>query len=184
MVVIVVVGMPGSGKDLFVRMARKNGYAQVRMGDVVRDFAKEEGLDSNDVAIGGFANDQRKLHGDDVWALRTLDKLPRGNSVIDGSRSMTEIDCFRNAIGNGLVVMAIKAPEDQRFHRLRLRAREDDPLTVEDFARRDEREISWGILKAIAGADLRLTNDAGLDEFRGKCLDALENITSSVRKNF
>ncbi|MCK4265747.1 MAG: dephospho-CoA kinase, partial [Thermoplasmata archaeon] len=135
------------------------------------------------VAIGGFADDQRKLHGDDVWAMRALEKLPGGDCVIDGSRSMTEIDCFRNAIGTGLVVLAIEAPEDQRFHRLRLRAREDDPMTVEDFARRDEREISWGIPEAIAGADLRLTNDAGLDEFRGKCLDALENIASSVRKN-
>ncbi len=177
MVTVVVVGMPGSGKDIFVRTARSRGFSHVRMGDVVREFVRKAGLPMDDGSVGGFASLERRSHGDDIWAARTLERMPPGDLVIDGSRSLAEIEHFRNAFGKELVVVGIRAPDEERFRRLSGRKREDDPDTREEFDVRDKREASWGILEALGNADIVLDNDAGLDEFEKKCLEALRDIS-------
>ncbi len=177
MVTIVVVGMPGSGKDIFVRTAGSRGFAHVRMGDIVRELVREAELPMDDASVGRFASQERRSHGNDVWAARTLERLPEGRVTIDGSRSLAEIEHFRKAFGKELVVVGIRAPAEQRFLRLSGRKREDDPETWEDFEVRDRREVSWGILEALENADIVLDNDGGLQEFVQKCLDALESIS-------
>jgi dephospho-CoA kinase len=176
MTVIVVVGLPGSGKEVLVNVARELGFKLIRMGDVVRKFATDIDVGTGDSEVGGFADHERKVHGNDIWAIRTLESLPSGNVVIDGSRSLFEIKRFKKTIGQEVVVTAVRAPEEQRYQRLRARGREDDPITLKDFQARDEREISWGILEAIDAADIILMNDATLDEFRDRCLLALKKL--------
>ncbi len=183
MVTIIVVGMPGSGKDILVRSAKELGFSHVRMGDVVRAFAKDAGITSDDASIGGFATEERRTKGDNIWALRTLDRTPKGDVIIDGSRSLTEIEHFKNRHGNGLVVVGIDAPTEERFRRLIKRGREDDPEVLAEFHARDRREESWGILKALENADLVLMNDGGLEEFRQKCQDTLGDILRRHRKS-
>lgn len=184
MVIIVVVGMPGSGKDIFARTAESRGFAHVRMGDVVREFVRKAGLPMDDGSVGGFANRERHLHGDDVWAARTLERMPTGNLIIDGSRSLAEIKHFRTVFGEVLVVVGIRAPDEQRFLRLSGRKREDDPKTRKEFDIRDRREVSWGILEALEKADLVLDNEEGLEEFRQACTDALESITKHAQEKY
>lgn len=183
MVIVVVVGMPGSGKDVLIQAATSLGYKHIRMGDVVRRFAKLENIKEDDVSIGGFANEQRKKHGDNIWALRTLELMPRGDAVIDGSRSLAEISEFKKAFGSKLTVIGIKAPTKQRFQRLKARRRDDDPNTLKDFEARDNREISWGILEALKNADLVLDNDGEMKDFKKKCVEILGGIKSDHGKS-
>lgn len=183
MVVIVVVGMPGSGKDVLIQTATSLGYKHIRMGDVVRRFAMLEKIKEDDASIGGFANEQRKKNGDNIWALRTLEKMPAGNVVIDGSRSLAEISEFKKAFNGKITVIGIRAPMKQRFQRLKARKRRDNPNTLKDFKARDHREISWGILDALKNADLILDNKGGLDDFRKKCFETLVGIKSSHGKS-
>ncbi len=178
-----MVGMPGSGKDILVQSAKGLGFSHVRMGDVVRAFAEEAGVTSDDASIGAFATEQRQTHGDNVWALRTLDQMPKGNVIVDGSRSLAEIEQFRRTYGDGLVVIGIDAPVEERFQRLKIRSRDDDPETPEEFDARDKREESWGILRALESADQILMNDSGLEEFKQKCQDAMNDIVRSNRKS-
>jgi len=176
MVFIVLVGMPGSGKDIFVQEATKAGFNHIRMGDMVRLFAGEAGIDSSDMSIGGFATSQRDEHGPDVWAVRTLQRMPDGNVLIDGSRSLAEIDRFRTVLGNDLKVVAIDAPSEIRFKRLVERGRDDDPKALEDFQTRDSRELSWGLGEALARADITIPNHWGLEEFREQCQAVISQI--------
>ena len=176
MVIVIVVGMPGSGKDVLLQSAIALGFGHISMGDVVRNFAAKLGLDSSDQSIGSFASFERQKHGAAIWAKRTLENMPDGNVIIDGSRSLDEINQFRKRLGNDLNVIAIHAPQETRFKRLQLRRRNDDPESLEDFIRRDKREMTWGIGKAIECADIAIDNDGGLEEFRMRCLVALESI--------
>ncbi len=173
MVTMVVVGMPGSGKDIFVRTAESQGFAYIRMGDVVRELVKETEVPMDDESVGRFASQERRLHGADIWAARTLERMPLGDLIIDGSRSLAEIERFRRAFLKDLVVVGIRAPDEQRFLRLSGRKREDDPRTRKEFDVRDRREVSWGLLEALENADIVLDNEGGLQEFVQKCLDAL-----------
>lgn len=175
-IVVVVVGMPGSGKDILLQSAIALGFGHVSMGNVVRSFAARFGLCASDESIGGFAGSERQKHGATIWAERTLENIPRGNVVIDGSRSLDEIAIFRKMLGNDLKVIAIHASQETRFQRLQLRCRDDDPESRDDFIRRDNREMAWGLDKAIESADITIDNDGGLDEFRSRCQITLKHL--------
>ena len=176
MVIIILVGMPGSGKDIFVQEATKADFNHIRMGDMVRLFAKKANLDSTDSSIGEFATSQRAEYGADIWAKRTLEKMPQGNVLIDGSRSLAEINHFKSVLGNDLKTIGINAPTQMRFQRLTARGRDDDPSAFEDFQARDNRELSWGLGEALENAEINIINDGTLEEFRNKCQTILDNI--------
>jgi dephospho-CoA kinase len=181
--IIIVVGMPGSGKDVFVQIAKSLGFEYIRMGDVVRHYASASGIASTDVEIGGFANSEREKHGAAVWAERTLARMPAGDVVIDGSRSIDEISLFKRELGPSLKVVAVLADRAQRFFRLSQRRRADDPTTERDLEQRDGRELSWGIDRAIASAEISIGNDGSLEEFMSKARMLLEDMLNGHGKS-
>lgn len=178
MVVIVVSGLPGAGKEEFVKIGVEEGFAVIRMGDVVREHARTLGLQKNDVSVGGYANSERERHGKDIWAVRTVKKLPAGNTIIDGCRSMYELAYFKGNIDD-IITVGITASKETRFKRLASRGREDDPATFEDFEKREERELGWGLKEAVEGAMIILGNDAGLEEFGELCRSTLTAISDT-----
>jgi dephospho-CoA kinase len=167
--------MPGAGKDVLVTAAAELGFEHVRMGDVVREFASKAGLPSDDKSVGGFANGERIREGAEIWAVRTMENLPSGNVIIDGSRSLAEIHHFMENL-DGVVVVGIDAPEDSRYKRLSSRGRDDDPTSHEEFVGRDRREESWGIRKALVSANIMLVNAGSLEDFRQRCGEALRDL--------
>ncbi len=183
MAAIVAVGMPGSGKDTLLKAAISLGFMHTSMGDVVRSHAAKLNIEHSDAAIGGFANSERERHGPAIWAERALETLPPGDVIIDGSRSLHEIDFFRKRLGRGLKVIAVKAPLEIRFRRLQARNRADAPRTMEEFVRREERELAWGLGTAIENADITLDNGASLDEFESVCMATLKRVLEGNGKS-
>jgi dephospho-CoA kinase len=172
--VIVLTGMPGAGKEEFVRVALEAGYSVIRMGDVVREEARRRGTAMDDRGVGGFASLEREAHGPAIWAERCLDVLGSGDTVIDGSRSLTELDAFRRSLGSGLRLVAIHSSPEHRFLRLQKRARYDAPQDREAFRERDMRELGWGLGSLIAMADVMLVNEGTLERFREAAAEELE----------
>ncbi len=76
--------------------------------------------------------------------------------VVDGIRSMAEVEAFRRKCD--VILVAVDASPERRFELLRERGRRDDPLTYEMFVERDRRELGVGIAKAIALADETVSN--------------------------
>ena len=68
MKIIAFTGMPFSGKSEAVEIAKKLGIPVVRMGDMVWDEVKKQGLEINDGNVGFIANKMRESHGMDIWA--------------------------------------------------------------------------------------------------------------------
>ncbi len=198
--IVLVVGMPGAGKEEFFRVAQEMGYGIVRMGDVVREHAARNGVPMDDRSIGGFASSERERFGPDVWAVRTVERLREmmgsgadekgasgksarghgvehlGRFVIDGVRSMAEIDRFRAELGDDMVIVAIEADPEKRFQRLVKRGRSDAPRTYEEFLERDRRELAWGLGDAMAKADVRIENNGSLEEFRRRVREFLDGL--------
>lgn len=172
--VLVVTGMPGAGKEEFVKVAKRKGHTIIRMGDVVRQEAERQGVVMDDKGIGGFASSERQAYGPDIWALRCLDVLGPGPAVIDGSRSLMEMRAFRSALGEGTELVAVHSSPAVRFERLRKRNRSDAPRSIQEFADRDERELGWGLGSLIAMADIMLVNEGTLEEFHALVEKELE----------
>ncbi len=170
---IISAGMPGSGKEEFLEAIRPLDMPYVRMGDVVRE---EKAARGSAQPTGDFAQAEREAHGGGVWALRTLDRMGTGPVVIDGCRSHAEVEAFRSALGDGLCVIALHSDPATRFQRLQRRAREDAPADMEEFRRRDDREMAWGLARVITLADVMVVNDSTLDEFHRRCLSAVEGV--------
>lgn len=172
---ILVIGMPGSGKDEFASVAREMGIEVLNMGDVVREFTSELGLSVS--MSGEIASRERKKNGMDIWAKRTIERIRNNFIVVEGIRNIEEIVRFKKDMKVGLTV-GISSGKDNRLARLLKRGREDDPHNIEEFLAREKRELSWGIGEVFATADRYICNDLSIDDFRNKVRDFLREHTT------
>ncbi len=168
--------MPGCGKEELLKLASQAGFSVIRMGDMVREEAAKRDISPIDEGIGGMAHREREIHGPDVWARRTLERITSDRVVIDGVRSLDEIAAFRQAFGKGLWIIAIHASPRTRYRRISNRGREDDVLTEEELHVRDLRELRWGLGEVIALADYLIVNEGTLEEFENEVRKVLNEI--------
>ncbi|HEX9907213.1 MAG TPA: AAA family ATPase [Thermoplasmata archaeon] len=176
MKILVTTGMPGSGKEEFLKVCQSRGAKVVRMGDIVREKAKEFGLDSSDTSVGTLANEERQRYGMDIWAKRTIPYVGGDLVVIDGTRGPAEISAFRHAFGDDLIVVAMHAPPKARYERVKSRDRPDSPMTFQEFEHRDQRELAWGLGEAIALSEFMVVNDSTLHELKKQVDKLLDRI--------
>src|SRR5512146_1616455 len=163
MKVIAFVGMPGAGKSEASAVAREMGMPVVIMGDVLREEVRERGLPPTDVNTGAVANQLRKDEGMDAIA----------------KRCMPKIEALK---ANDVVVGKIDGPCELRLDRLRRRARSDDEGSPEWLKQRDERELFWGMGKAIDVAGKSVVNLDPIERFKAEIRSILrkEGITTTV----
>ena len=176
MKVYILTGMPGSGKEELVQVARELSFDIVRMGDVVRLEASKRGISDSDRSIGGFAHAERQAHGYGIWAERTLQHLGERDSIIDGCRGWAEVEVFKRALGQNAKIIAIHSSPSTRFQRLQRRNRSDAPRTWEEFLERDNRELGWGLGSLIALADVMIVNEKPLEQFKKEAYDLLTRL--------
>jgi len=158
--VLVLAGMPGSGKSEAVKVAQEMGIPVHRMGDEVREMVKAKGFEVNRANLARVGNSERQKLGPEIWAKRTLRHLSEAPMVvIDGTRSRAEVDHFRKELGSSLLVLAVHASPATRWQRIQKRGRPDDPQDPEELSVRDAQELEWGLGEVIATADLMLVNE-------------------------
>jgi dephospho-CoA kinase len=166
--VVGIGGMPGSGKSLVVETAKEMGYAIVTMGDVVREQTRLRGLEPTPQNIGKVMLELRAKEGQYVIAKKCIPKIEEQNSysvLIDGLRSLFEADIFKEHFAS-FTLVAVHAPPNIRFERLKARGRSDDPPNYEVFRERDMRELGVGLGNVIAMAEKILVNDNSIDGFK------------------
>lgn len=162
---VLITGMSGSGKTTLAGMFRDRSYRVLTMGDVIRDLAHERGLEPTPANLGRLAQEIREEGGMAAVAEKCVEKLmsiPDEKIVVDGTRSMKEVDIFSGSFGVDLV--AVYASPETRYRRLRDRHRTDDPADWKSFRVRDERELGFSLGRAIALADHMVINEGGLDD--------------------
>ena len=165
-----VSGLPGSGKNLISKIAEKKSFYVINMGDLVRQEAKKRNEETGKTAV-----DLRKEHGEYVLAKLTikkiedisnLDKYPKIDDffIIEGIRSPFEVELFRKNFKDFKLISVFSSPKT-RFGRLKNRKRDDDFQNYEDFLKRDQRELNFGIGNVIATSDFIIINEEGLEEY-------------------
>jgi dephospho-CoA kinase len=168
--------MPGSGKEEFVNAAREEGIDVIRMGDVVREFIKEKGLELTDENIGRTANQEREKHGLGIWAERTISYVSGDLVLIDGIRGDAELDVYKEAFGKNIVVVGIHTSPKIRYERIKKRKRKDATMDWDSFCERDSRELKWGLGNAIAQSDYMIINEGTLEDFKKDAKILLERL--------
>lgn len=179
---ILLTGMPGSGKEEFVKVCAKRGIRVLRMGDFVRAEAAKTGLKMTDSEIGGLAQRMREQKGFDYWAKKTAEALDSRLTLIDGLRGRAEFHLFRSQTKAGMTVVAIHSSPKVRYQRLVARGRSDAPKSLEEFEERDIREMRWGLGEVIARADHVIVNESTIEEFQKKAEAVLDEIVKGSQE--
>jgi dephospho-CoA kinase len=164
--VVGLAGMPGSGKSLVVKTAVEMGYGVVVMGDVIREETQKRGLKLNPQNTGQVMLELRRKGGASVVADRCIPKVEQQNRekvIVDGLRSLSEVEAFKKYFGN-FSLMAVYASPETRFNRIFRRKRSDDPDGWEVFHERDMRELGVGLGDAIAMAEYLIINEYSKDK--------------------
>jgi predicted RNA binding protein with dsRBD fold (UPF0201 family)/dephospho-CoA kinase len=186
LLVIGFVGFPGSGKSEATSIAEAKGFLPVVMGDVVRSYMRERGIELSERNVGMVANKLRTKHGLDALAkmcIPAVRSLSPQNVVIDGLRGIAEVTTYHKELKSDFKLIAISARPEVRFQRVRGRSRPDDASSFEQFKEKDGRELAWGLEEALAAAEYCIQNDGTLSEFRTAIADLLERLTSATSKS-
>ena len=180
MKVILLTGMPGSGKSAALKVAHDRAIPVHRMGDAIWDEVEARGLGLTKENVGAVASDMRRTQGPDIWAQRTIlmvkERPPTPLIIIDGCRSKAEIECFRAEFGDDMMVVAILASPRTRFERLKARQRKDDIGSWEEFEERDKRELEWGLAGVIGTADRTIENEGPVESLQEEMASLLEQL--------
>ncbi|MFW9786675.1 MAG: AAA family ATPase [Candidatus Thorarchaeota archaeon] len=168
MKLIIVTGMPGAGKSGVAQAFHDAGIPVIVMGDVIRNETRRRGLEPNLENTKKVMLELREKNGPGAVASFCVDELKELNSdivVIEGCRSIAEIDVFDDC-ADSVVIICVHTSPKERYRRLCERNREDAPSSWEVFRERDIREISVGLGGVIALSDIMIVNEGSLDEFQ------------------
>ena len=185
--IVIVTGMPGSGKSKIVKEFERRGFPSVSLGDIVREETVKRGLELTKENVAKVSIRLRQELGQNAvakLAVRKVEELLKKSPivVIDGVRSLDEVGTFRGAFPDeDIVIVAVHTPPKLRFERLKARGRHDDPKTWEDFEERDWKELRFGIGGVIAMADYMLVNDGSKEEYEKKVEELVEVILALSR---
>ncbi|BAD85523.1 dephospho-CoA kinase [Thermococcus kodakarensis KOD1] len=184
--IVIVTGMPGSGKSKIVKEFEKRGFPSVSLGDIVREETLKRGLELTKENVAKVSIRLRQELGQNAVAKLAVEKvraLLKGSQVvvIDGVRSLDEVGTFRGAFPEeNIIIVAVHTPPRQRFERLKARGRHDDPQTWEDFEERDWKELRFGIGGVIAMADYMLVNNGSREEYEAEVKKLVDEIISKL----
>ena len=159
--------MPGAGKSTVANYLRDNNFYVLSMGDIIKEKALQLNLELSDKNLGNLMLSLREEKNDNgIVAKLMLEKIMElkdiGKIVVDGIRSYEEFLVFRKV--EFAKLLAVRASSNKRYENVKTRNRPDTPENFVRFSNRDKRELSVGILKAIALSDESISNeDLSLD---------------------
>lgn len=162
--VIIVVGMPASGKDFARYYAEETNVPRLTTGDIVRMECASRGLDLN-AANMAMVSDELRSRDPAELTRWLVDRVEQEYShqplvILEGMRSWPEIELVRAKFP--ATIIAFVVGRGLRKKRYAGRAREDDDPKL--FDERDWREIDYGTSVPIALADYYVVNDGSVEE--------------------
>ncbi len=190
--ILIVVGLPGSGKSTVAEMLRDEGFSVIEFGDIWRELLKKTKMPLNDPrATREFTRKLREKYGKDIYARYALKKIKKNmkHVVLMGLRSTYELDYLKKK-AKSIKIIAIRSPFETRFERLKKRAKPEDPKNMTDFRwlntreKRgflpDKKEEKHGVVVVMGKADYIITNNGTKAALRKK----LDSVLSKIDKNW
>jgi len=153
---ILLVGLPSSGKTTAAQILKEMGFSVISSGDIIREEVKKRGLPytiENDTKIRKWFHEE----GREALLLKRLLERARGENLVwDGPRSTEYLEELKEKMGKP-VIIAIKSDFKSRFKRDLEKNRFPD-LTKERMEKRDKQQLDTGISELMERADHVIDN--------------------------
>jgi dephospho-CoA kinase len=176
--VVMVAGLPGSGKTAVSDYLARNRFFKIVMGDTVRQRLLEKGVSISKDTMMMEAKMIRRELGPAGVAILLVDYIRRNNIkpplVIDGLRSIHEVEVIVKNITGCHVLVYVHSSPSTRFKRLLARRREGDPSSWDDFLSRDKEEIMFGLPLLAAISNYILINEGPIEKLYMQTKELLE----------
>ena len=190
--ILIVVGLPGSGKSTIAEMLREEKFDVIEYGDIWRELLKKAKIPLNDPkATREFTARLREKYGKDIYSKYAVKKIRKSmkHIVLMGLRSTYELDYIKKKVDK-VDIIAVRSPFETRFNRLKRRAKPEDPKTIDDFKwletreKRgflpDKKEEKHGVLVIMKQADYVIDNSGTKEELKLK----LDRVLSKIDKDW
>ncbi|MCS7138944.1 MAG: AAA family ATPase [Crenarchaeota archaeon] len=177
---ILITGMPGSGKTTVAKIMGEKGFPVVSMGDAVREEAEIRGVGKNIIEMSRFMVELRKELGENAVAIlvdKKIEKIESDIVIVDGVRSLKEVEYFKSK-GYSITIVGVLSSTKLRYRRLSNRNRPDDSRILKELEERDMVEISVGVGGVIALSDVYVLNESSFEDLKEYTLKRLQEILS------
>lgn len=149
--VIILVGLPGSGKTSAGHWFKQNGIPVVRMGTLTEKYLTKFALIQNETNEKRVRLRLRQKFGLDIYAKAVLPKVKillkkHKLVVIDGMRSLAEMEFLQPKFEN---ILLIYLEAEKKVRNQRLLNRPGRPLTLAEISSREKYEIDKLKIKSL-----------------------------------
>ena len=171
--IIGLTGRNGAGKGVVADYLQAKSFCYHSLSEAIREEAQRRGLPVTRETLIRLGNELRREFGPTILAKRIAERLePSRHYVIDSIRNVEEIRHLKESCKD-FFLLNVEAPVQVRFARLRLRNRESDPQTFEDFQLTELREQGEAqeaqqLHKCPAYADFHVMNDSTVEALQQK----------------
>ena len=167
---LILAGLPGSGKSEAAKFFSKVGLTVIRMGDLTDEYLRRTKIVKNEENEARIRDYLRKKFGSTVYArftAKSIRSLTTANTVIiEGARSLPEVAFLKRKKTNVKIIW-LEAEKSVRYQRLKNRLVR--PLSFQDAQKRDQWEKNTMDIEKIKDqADFVLDNNQTLAEFYNK----------------
>ncbi len=172
--IIGISGKNASGKGEAASYLCNKGFEFHSLSDLIREDLSRTGDEVSRANMIERGNELRTRFGPSILADRVIMRLkPDRNVVVDSIRHPAEVEAFRKV--RGFTLIWVEAGDEERFERIRVRKREGDPKTLDEFRKLEERETSGGsvfhqqLMECRELADRTIENTGTIEELHEKC---------------
>ncbi|MFQ6110044.1 MAG: AAA family ATPase [Candidatus Aminicenantales bacterium] len=165
-----LTGTNGAGKGEVASFFQRNGYAYFSLSDLIREELKKEQQELSRDNLIRMGNELRKRFGADVLARRIMEKV-KGKAVIDSIRNPHEVAFLQKQ--KGFILLAVDAPVELRYERIRRRGRQESATTLQEFMDKEAEEMEQNekgqqLKVCMSLADSKIMNDGSLESLHKK----------------
>ena len=168
-----LTGTNGSGKTSAADYLKERGFRYLSLSDEIRLELANRNEPPTRENMTRLGNELRARFGAAVLARRVLARLAEdGDYVIDSIRNPSEVAALKQLPGFRLV--HFDAPIEQRYRRAVERRDERTPLSFDEFAEQESREMespdqtTQQLRATFRLADETVVNDGSLDQLKKK----------------
>lgn len=165
-----LTGTNGAGKGTAASFFVERGYAYFSLSDLIREELEKAGQEPTRDNLIWMGNSLRSRFGPDVLARRVLKRVC-GPAVIDSIRNPREVETLRAQ--KGFILLAIDAPADVRYQRVKARGRKESAATLEEFIQKEAEEMTTAeigqqLQTCLAMAEAKIINDGTIQDLHQK----------------
>merc|ERR1711924_433962 len=180
-----ITGTLGAGKGAVVELLiKKHGFLHFSVRSYLTGLVEERGLPVNRDTLVQVANELREANGPGYIAEQLLVEAKRGmkdapGAIIESVRTLGEVEAMKRAGGSDFVLLAVDAPVEVRFERVKRRGSATDEVTWRGFVEDEEREMNnkephkQNLRACIEASHYRIMNDSTLEVLDGAVEAAL-----------